>query len=96
MLALSDRDWQGTTRESLPSASQRLARLLDTYGLPPTGGCSLFQWVRRIDAASVHEQLAQQGILTRFFAEPASLRFGLPRDEAEWTRLSDALNRVTR
>jgi cobalamin biosynthetic protein CobC len=55
--------------------------------LTPSGGSTLFQWVCREDAARVHQQLAQQGILTRLFEQPASVRFGLPRDEAQWARL---------
>jgi len=70
--------------------------LLDAHGLPPSGGSSLFQWVRCADAAKVHEQLAQQGILTRWFDQPASVRFGLPRDETQWARLSAALIEVRR
>ena len=42
-------------------------------------------------AAYLHEALARQSILTRLFSEPSSLRFGLPGDEAEWTRLDTAL-----
>ena len=35
--------------------------------------------------------LARRGILVRLFREPASLRFGLPADEAGWQRLAQAL-----
>jgi cobalamin biosynthetic protein CobC len=52
--------------------------------------------VRREDAANVHEQLARLGILTRLFEQPASLRFGLPRDEADWIRLAAALSEIKR
>ena len=95
-LALRDMAWQRAARESLPQAAQRLAELLRAHGLSPTGGCSLFQWVRCADAANVHQQLARQGVLTRLFEQPASVRFGLPRDEAQWARLADALRRVER
>jgi len=64
--------------------------------LSPDGGSSLFQWVCCADAANVHEQLAQQGILTRLFDTPSSVRFGLPRDEAQWARLSDSLGELKR
>lgn len=95
-LALRDATWQRATRESLRQAAQRLAELLHAHGLSPTGGSSLFQWVRCADAANVHEQLARQGVLTRLFEQPASLRFGLPCDEAQWARLADALRRIER
>jgi len=92
--ALRDTDWQRATRKALPLASQRLAELLHSAGLTPSGGCTLFQWVCCADAARVYEQLAQQGILTRLYDAPSSVRFGLPRDEAQWTRLAEALNGI--
>ncbi|MFZ3018877.1 MAG: threonine-phosphate decarboxylase CobD [Gallionella sp.] len=95
-LALRDAAWQRAARESLPQAAQRLAELLRAHGLSPTGGSSLFQWLRCADAANVHEQLARLGILTRLFEQPASLRFGLPRDEAQWARLAAALSEIER
>lgn len=95
-LALHDAAWQRAVRESLPQAAQRLAELLRAHGLQPSGGCSLFQWVRCADAADVHQQLARQGVLTRLFEQPASVRFGLPRDEAQWVRLADALGGIER
>lgn len=95
-LALRDTDWQRAAREALPLLSQRLAELLRAHELSPTGGTSLFQWMSCEDAAEVHEQLAWQGILTRLLDEPSSLRFGLPRDEAEWARLDEALGRIAR
>jgi L-threonine-O-3-phosphate decarboxylase len=94
--ALRDAAWQRTARESLPQAARRLADLLHAQGLTPTGGCGLFQWVRRDDAANVHEQLARLGVLTRLFDQPASVRFGLPRDEAQWMRLATTLNGIAR
>ncbi len=110
-LALRDTAWQDATRKSLLPASQRLAELLNTHGLisPSSpaplpqagegrnfGSSSLFQWVCCADAASVHQQLARQGILTRLYDAPSSLRFGLPRDEAQWVRLAEALSRMKR
>ena len=91
-LALRDRAWQQTTRHALLQAAQRLADLLAQHGLTPDGGCTLFQWVCCDAAANVHEQLAQRGILTRLYKQPHSLRFGLPRDEAQWVRLAEALS----
>ena len=41
------------------------------------------------------EQLAQQGIFTRLFTAPLSLRFGLPNSEQEWQRLTQALEKIS-
>jgi cobalamin biosynthesis protein CobC len=91
--ALADTDWQAAMRASLGPAGARLRDLLDRHGLPPDGGCTLFQWVKTPAAEAIHERLARQGILVRLFGTPASLRFGLPGSEADWVRLADALAR---
>ena len=96
VLALRDTAWQRATRETLPLAAQRLADLLRSSNLAPTGDSTLFQWVCCADAVRVHEQLAQQGVLTRLFDAPYSVRFGLPREEAQWGRLAEALHRYRR
>ena len=95
-LALSDTVWQQTARNALHAAGLRLEKMLTRHGLAPSGGNCLFQWLCIADAASVHSQLAQQGILTRLYDQPASLRFGLPGNESDWTRLDAALNGVVR
>ncbi len=92
--ALADGSWQEATRVRLVSDSARLGRLLAEHGLAPAGGTALFQWVRTPQAASLHEQLARRGILTRLFTAPASLRFGLPGREEQWQRLERALHEV--
>ena len=89
--ALADRDWQQRTAAALQQQGVRLRELLIKNGWPPRGGCHLFQWLQTADAADLHELLAQQGILTRLFDQPASLRFGLPKDEPAWRRLATAL-----
>jgi cobalamin biosynthetic protein CobC len=94
MQALSDRAWQETTRRQIIRHGERLAELLTQYGLAPSGGCALFQWVRTPRAAALHEQLARRGILTRLFDAPASLRFGLPGGDRDWARLAAALATV--
>lgn len=92
--ALADRDWQQDNRCYLAAAGERLGTLLTRYGLPPDGGCGLFQWVRTPDAAQLQDRLARRGILTRLFVEPPSLRFGLPGTEADWERLAAVLGSV--
>ena len=89
--ALRDVAWHEAARSALQLAGRRLETLLASHGLHPAGGCSLFQWVRAADATRLHERLAMQGILTRLYDEPASLRFGLPGSEAAWARLDAAL-----
>jgi cobalamin biosynthetic protein CobC len=89
--ALADTAWQQSARPAVAAAGARLADLLRSHGLAPAGGTALFQWVRIPDAAERHERLARQGILTRLFADPSGLRFGLPRHEADWARLAAAL-----
>lgn len=91
-LALADGDWQRTTTASLRRQGERLRQLLSQSGWPPKGGCDLFQWLAHENAAILHDLLAQQGILTRLFTDPVSVRFGLPKDEAAWQRLANALS----
>ncbi|WP_295440712.1 threonine-phosphate decarboxylase CobD [uncultured Thiodictyon sp.] len=89
--ALADTAWQDATRARLAADGERLAELLHRHGLPPLGGCALFQWVPTERAPQIHEALARAGILTRLFDSPLAVRFGLPRTEAEWARLDAAL-----
>ena len=91
-LALGDRHWQRSTRIQLIKNGQRLADLLSEMGLSPSGGTALFQYVQTADAKQLHRSLAEQGIFSRLFSEPAALRFGLPANEDEWQRLHQALH----
>ncbi|HUX90920.1 MAG TPA: threonine-phosphate decarboxylase CobD [Gallionellaceae bacterium] len=92
--ALLDRSWHAATRGRLLHDGAHLAQLLQHAGLPPCGGCGLFQWVQTAQAEAIHQQLAQRGILTRLFTQPLSLRFGLPGSTAEWARLQRALAEI--
>jgi len=89
--ALADREWQAAQRERLQACGARLAGLLSGHGLAPSGGSAFFHWHRCDQAQALHEALARRGVLTRLFDQPASLRFGLPGDEAQWQRLDAAL-----
>lgn len=93
-LALQDTAWQQEARSLLLAAQQRLLVLLKRYGLSASGTVALFVWVCCDDAVVIHQQLAQQGILTRLFHHPPSLRFGLPPDEMGWMRLEQTLKRM--
>ena len=89
--ALQDRIWQQDTAIALKQQRQQLNELLNASGWPPQGGCDLFQWIKTKSAPALHELLAHQGILTRLFQEPSSLRFGLPKEQSNWDRLKKAL-----
>lgn len=88
---LADHAGQRRQRERLLADTQRLAQLLTANGLAPVGGCGLFQWVVSDDSERLYGSFARRGILLRRFQYPPSLRFGLPPDEAGWSRLADAL-----
>jgi cobalamin biosynthetic protein CobC len=92
--ALGDRTWQGTTRQRLRQDSQRLTALLTHHGLTPDGGCDLFQWARTPRALRMHDALARQGVLTRYFEAVPSLRFGLPATAEDWLRLKAVLDSI--
>lgn len=90
--ALIDTDWQQDNLQWLQESGQRLQQLLSQFDMTPDGGTALFQWLRTELAQQYYQQLAKQGILTRLFTEPSSLRFGLPGNDAEWARLESALS----
>jgi cobalamin biosynthetic protein CobC len=90
--ALADAAWAQSTRERLRRDAQRLDELLSRQGLELIGGTPLFRLARCPAAQDLFEQLGRAGILVRRFTEnPAWLRFGIPADEAAWTRLRVAL-----
>ena len=89
--ALLDTAWQAQARIQLVAGGERLATLLRHAGLDSAAGPALFKWCTLPNAAAVHDALARRGILTRLFTHPPALRFGLPPDEAGWSRLKHAL-----
>ncbi len=90
--ALLDQSWQEEMRHKLKNDSQRLRKLLTKHNLKPSGGTTLFQWLCSDHATLIHKKLAKQGILTRLFQTPHSIRFGLPGREESWQRLDSALS----
>nr|WP_039414545.1 threonine-phosphate decarboxylase CobD [Pandoraea pulmonicola] len=100
--ALLDTAWQARARERLFRDGERLLTLLRTAGWPAEG-TPLFAWTPHAAAPAWHEALAGQGVWTRLFeVRPitqsngethalASLRLGLPADDAGWQRLTAAL-----
>ncbi|OLF52561.1 threonine-phosphate decarboxylase CobD [Pseudomonas chlororaphis] len=87
---LRDREGHAQQRLRSEAASLRLVQLLERQGLKPQGGCALFQWLITDRAEQLHEFMARRGILLRLFVHNSSLRFGLPADEADWSRLEQA------
>ncbi len=93
-LALNDTSWQLKTRQKLTAQVVRLKQLLSCYSLDSGGGTNLFQWRPHPHALMWHDALARQGIWTRYFEHPASLRFGLPETEVQWQILQQALQQI--
>lgn len=90
--ALADIGWQDAMRASLMDASARLDALFGRFGIPVTGGTTLYRFLRLPDAADLFSALGKRGILLRHFADrPHVLRAGLPGSEEEWQRLESAL-----
>ncbi len=88
--ALVDKIWQEKTRILLSDSSQRLLELLTQYGLAPTAGTALFQYIPTSQAVKLQQHLAMQGIWVRRFNEVPALRIGLPPED-DWERLETAL-----
>ncbi|KVV09473.1 MULTISPECIES: threonine-phosphate decarboxylase CobD [unclassified Pseudomonas] len=88
---LLDYEAHARQRERSERASERLVALLSQYGLPPLGGCALFQWLITPHAERLYDFMARRGILLRLFPHNSSVRLGLPGDEADWLKLEHAL-----
>jgi len=90
--ALVDTDWQAVQARRLKRQAWRLGETLRAKGLAFQGGCDLFQTVKHARPRAIQAVLEGQGILVRAFDEVSWLRFGLPGNEEEMTRLSRALD----
>ncbi|WP_118183176.1 threonine-phosphate decarboxylase [Paraburkholderia phosphatilytica] len=88
--AFTDRAWQHDMRKRLAVEGARLHASLEQHRLQPRS-TPLFAWTDDARALALHHALAQRGIWTRLFATHASVRFGLPATEVEWSRLERAL-----
>ncbi|MGE5149286.1 MAG: threonine-phosphate decarboxylase CobD [Rhodospirillaceae bacterium] len=90
--ALRDGAWLSATRERLVADSARLDGLLRQAGFEGLGGTLLFRLVRHPSAAIFVQRLGQHGIHVRAFPDaPEQLRFGLPANDAAFSRLAAAL-----
>lgn len=91
--ALGDRGWLEAAGRDRAADAIRLDRLLARVGTV-VGGTSLFRLVETGEAAALFDRLGRNGIYARRFQDqPNRLRFGLPADEAGWSRLEAALSR---
>jgi len=90
-LALSDANWLAETGRKRAQDAARLDTLLAPHGRI-VGGTTLFRLLEAPQAAALFARLGRHGIYVRRFQNaPDRLRFGLPGDEAEWSRLHAAL-----
>lgn len=90
--ALADDAWLEETATRLASDVRKLDALLVAAGFTVLGGTPLFRLASHPEAPEKVEGLARQGIHVRAFADrPTCLRFGLPRGDEEFRRLSAAL-----
>jgi len=90
-LALSDAAWLAETGSARARDAARLDALLAPHGRI-IGGTTLFRLLETPGVAALFAHLGRHGIYVRRFQNaPDRLRFGLPGDEAEWSRLRAAL-----
>lgn len=90
--ALADDAWLQETRARLAGDALRLDALLVSARFAILGGTPLFRLASHPEAQKRAEDLARQGIHVRAFDhQPTWLRFGLPRGDDEFRRLSAAL-----
>ncbi|WP_432452393.1 MULTISPECIES: threonine-phosphate decarboxylase CobD [unclassified Agarivorans] len=93
--ALLDKPWQQQTKRALGVASQRLNQLLAKYLNCRLAGSQLFTSAYLVQASDWHRQLCEAQIYTRLCDEGDALRFGLPASEADWTKLTKALQQLS-
>ena len=89
--ALSDAAWLAAAGRERARDAARLDTLLAPHGRI-VGGTTLFRLLETPRAAALFGRLGRHGVyIRRFQNAPDRLRFGLPGDEAEWSRLRAAL-----
>jgi cobalamin biosynthetic protein CobC len=90
--ALADDAWLQETAARLAGDARKLDALLLSAGFAVVGGTPLFRLASHPKSQEKVEDLARQGIHVRAFADrPTCVRFGLPRGDEEFRRLSAAL-----
>jgi cobalamin biosynthetic protein CobC len=90
--ALTDDAWLQAAAARLTGDARKLDALLVAAGFTILGGTPLFRLADHPKAHDKIEDLARQGIHVRAFGhQPTWVRVGLPRGDAEFRRLSAAL-----
>jgi cobalamin biosynthetic protein CobC len=89
--ALNDRDWQSRARKTLVRDAKRLAACLAPIAKATLTHTPLFATLHTPQAKPLFDFLCARGILTRWFPSEKYLRFGLPGDEKNWSRLETAV-----
>ncbi|CAD5288570.1 Threonine-phosphate decarboxylase [Bosea sp. 62] len=90
-VALGDAEWLSAAGEARDADSRRLDALLAPLGRV-VGGTVLYRLLETLQAPALFDRLGRAGIYVRRFQHnPSRLRFGLPGDEAGWSRLAQAL-----
>ncbi len=93
--AYRDEAWIAAARSRLAKDRNALEVSLNSSGLQLLGGTDLFVLARHFQAAHIWRELAKRHILVRKFDHTADwLRFGLPRDEADGSKLNLALAEI--
>lgn len=87
--ALADTGWADATTKRLMSEIDRMDALAPWRAM---GGCCLFRLYETPNAEEAQAKLARHHIWSRIFPYSGTwLRLGMPGNEAEWARLSNAL-----
>jgi len=90
--ALADDGWLQAAATRLQDDAHALDALLEASGFTVLGGTTLFRLASHPDAPGKVEDLARGGIHVRSFGhQPTWLRFGLPRGDEAFRRLSATL-----
>jgi cobalamin biosynthetic protein CobC len=92
--ALGDREWAKASAMRLEADCLRSDAVVQARGWQLVGGTPLFRLYETGDAGAAQAHLAEARIWSRIFGQyPGWLRLGLPGNETEWLRLTEALSR---
>ncbi|OCX65980.1 threonine-phosphate decarboxylase [Thioclava sp. SK-1] len=94
-IALQDRAWRDHSVMRLSQESAAMDRMAQAAGWQLVGGTALFRTYDTGAAQASQEHLARAQIWSRIFPYSSRwLRLGLPGTQAEWKRLSHALDTI--